>query len=323
MELKQLRSFAAVVRYGSFTEASERLHLSQPSVSAHVRALEEHLGRRLILRTTKRLEVTPLGQEVFRRAEDILELERQMEALCAQDGKRIIRLGASTIPSAYVLPQLLPEFGRAHPEVYFTVQQTNSQGVADGLMDGLFDVGLMGMKPDGQLGCIPFCQDRMVLIAPVSDPCRALHGRQPVPLEELLRLPIILREKSSGSQKTADRFLEAMGIQEEQLHVVARINDQEAIKNLVAGGLGISFISERAARNFVEEKRVLQFDLPVQGKRSLYLAWRQGYILPPHVRAFLSFARRSYPPESRRTAPEWEAAGPESHTGQATVLKSL
>ena len=296
MELKQLRSFAAVVRYESFTEASERLHLSQPTVSAHVRALEEELGRRLILRTTKRLEVTPLGREVFRRAEDILELERQMAALCAQDGKKIIRLGASTIPSAYVLPQLLPEFGRAHPEVYFTVQQTNSQGVADGLTDGLFDVGLMGMKPDERLGCVPFCRDRMVLIAPVSEPCLALHGRQPAPLEELLRLPIILREKSSGSRKAADRFLESMGVREEQLHVVARINDQEAIKNLVAGGLGISFISERAARNFVEEKRVLQFGLPGQGTRSLYLAWRQGYILPPYVKDFLSFARRRYAP---------------------------
>lgn len=319
MELKQLRSFAAVVRYESFTEASQRLHLSQPTVSAHVRALEEELGRRLILRTTKRLEVTPLGREVSRRAEDILELERQMEALCAQDGKRIIRLGASTIPSAYVLPQLLPEFGRTHPEVYFTVQQTNSQGVADGLTDGLFDVGLMGMKPDGQLGCIPFCRDRMVLIAPVSERCLALHGRRPVPMEELLRLPIILREKSSGSQKTADRFLESMGVREEQLHVVARINDQEAIKNLVAGGLGISFISERAAFSFVEEKRVLKFDLPGQGTRSLYLAWRQGYILPPHVREFLSFARKRYAPASRPAGTEPEAADPEIHTGQAAA----
>lgn len=308
MELKQLRSFAAVVRYESFTEASERLHLSQPTVSAHVRALEEELGRRLILRTTKRLEVTPLGREVFRRAEDILELERQMEALCTQDGQRIIRLGASTIPSAYVLPQLLPEFGRAHPEVYFTVQQTNSQGVADGLADGLFDVGLMGMKPDGRLGSFPFCRDRMVLIAPVSEPYLGLHER-PAPMEELLRLPIILREKSSGSRKTADRFLESMGVGEEQLHVVARINDQEAIKNLVAGGLGSSFISERAARSFVEEKRVLQFDLPGQGTRSLYLAWRQGYILPPHVRQFLSFARRQYSLDPRRAGPEREAAG--------------
>jgi len=308
MELKQLRSFAAVVRYESFTEASERLHLSQPTVSAHVRTLEEELGRRLILRTTKRLEVTPLGLEVFRRAEDILELERQMEALCTQDGQRIIRLGASTIPSAYVLPQLLPEFGRAHPEVYFTVQQTNSQGVADGLADGLFDVGLMGMKPDGRLGSVPFCRDRMVLIAPVSEPYLDLHER-PAPMEELLRLPIILREKSSGSRKTADRFLASMGVGEEQLHVVARINDQEAIKNLVAGGLGISFISERAARSFVEEKRVLQFDLPGQGTRSLYLAWRQGCILPPHVRQFLSFARRQYALEPRRAGPEREAAG--------------
>ena len=294
MELKHLRSFAAVVRYGSFTQASEKLYLSQPTVSAHVQALEEELGKRLILRTTKSLEVSPLGQAVYRRAVDILELQRQIVELCAQSGRKVIRLGASTIPSAYVLPQLLPEFGQKHPEVYFTVQQTNSQGVADGLLDGLFDVGLMGMKGDGRLTCIPFCQDRMVLIAPMSEPYLSMAGQLRPPLEQLLEQPIILREEASGSRKTAGRFLDSIGVGEEQLHVVARINDQEAVKNLVAGGLGVSFISEWAARNFVEEKRILKFDLPGQDTRDLYLAHRREYILPSHVKEFLAFAREKY-----------------------------
>lgn len=294
MELKQLRSFAAVVRYGSFTEAAEKLYLSQPTVSAHVQALEQELGKRLILRTTKSLEVSPLGRAVYRRAVDILELQRQIVEVCSQGGRRVIRLGASTIPSAYVLPQLLPEFGQTHPQVYFTVQQSNSQGVADGLLDGLFDVGLMGMKGDERLTCIPFCEDRIVLIAPVAEPYLSMSEQPSPPVAELLKQPIILREETSGSRKTADRFLDSAGIGEEQLHVVARINDQEAVKNLVAGGLGISLISERAARNFVEEKRVLQFDLPAQNTRSLYLAHRREYILPSHVKEFLAFARKKY-----------------------------
>ncbi len=294
MELKQLRSFAAVVRCGSFTGAAEKLYLSQPAVTAHVQKLEEELGKRLILRTTKSLEVTPVGQAVYRRVVDILALERQIVETCAHNDRKIIRLGASTIPSAYVLPQLLPEFGKKHPEVFFTVQQTNSQGVAEGLTDGLFDVGLMGMKAEGQLACIPFCRDRIVLIAPAAEPYLSMSGRTPAPLGELLKQPIILREESSGKRKTADRFLDSMGISEEQLHVVARINDQEAVKNLVAGGLGVSLISERAARNFVEEKRIVQFELPEHDVRSLYLAHRREYILPAHVKDFLAFARRKY-----------------------------
>ena len=294
MELKQLRSFAAVVRYGSFTKASEVLYLSQPAISSHIQRLEEELGKRLILRTTKSLEVTPVGQAVYRRAVDMMALQRQIIELCSHNDRKVIRLGASTIPSAYVLPQLLPEFGQLYPEVYFTVQQTNSQGVADGLLDGLFDVDLMGMKGDDQLTCIPFCKDRIVLITPAAEPYLSIYGQTPAPVAELLKQPMILREESSGSRRTADRFLDSMGIGEEQLHVVARINDQEAIKNMVAGGLGISLISERAAQNFVEEKRVLRFDLPEHDVRSLYLAHRREYILPAHVKDFLAFARKKY-----------------------------
>ena len=194
----------------------------------------------------------------------------------------------------HLLPHLLPEFGTLYPEIYFTVQHTNSQGVLDGLLDGLFDVGLLGLKGDDRLTCIPFCEDRIVLIAPVAEPYLSLRGQQPPPLTELLTQPIILREKSSGSRKTADLFLDSMGIHEDQLHVIARMNDQEAIKNLVAGGLGVSLISERAARNFVEEKRVLKFDLPSNSGRTFYLAYRREHILRPCTKNFLSFAREKY-----------------------------
>lgn len=297
MELKQLRSFVCVVQCGSFTKASERLYLSQPTVSAHIQTLEEELGKRLLLRTTKNLEVTSIGQEVYRRAVDILELQNQMVELCSYKTQRVIRLGASTVPSAYVLPHLLPEFGKLYPEIYFTVQQTNSQGVLDGLLDGLFDVGLLGLKGDDRLTCIPFCKDRIVLIAPVAEPYLSLCGQQQPPLTELLAQPIILREKSSGSRKTADLFLDSMGIHEDQLHVIARMNDQEAIKNLVAGGLGVSLISERAAQNFVEEKRVLKFDLPSNNGRTFYLAYRREHILRPCTKNFLNFTREKYAKE--------------------------
>lgn len=304
MELKHLRSFAAVVRYGSFTRAAEKLYLSQPAVSAHVQALEEELGRRLIVRTTKSLEVTPKGQEVFRLASSILELQRQIVEQCGRSSKTVIRLGASTIPSAYVLPQLLPEFGRLYPEVYFTVHQSNSQGVADGLVEGLFDVGLLGMEGDDRLTYIPFCRDRIVLIAPVAEPYLTMHDLVEVPLAELLAQPIILRERSSGSQKSAGRFLDSLGVREEQLRVTARINDQEAIKNLVAGGLGVSLISERAAQNFVDEKRVLKFDLPGTNARSLYLAYRRDYMLQSHVKEFFTFVQRKF--SSEQTGPAYE-----------------
>ena len=169
--------------------------------------------------------------------------------------------------------------------------------MADGLAEGLFDVGLLGMAGDERLAYIPFCRDRIVLIAPVAEPYLTMHDQPEVPLAELLAQPIILREQSSGSQKSAGRFLDSLGVSEEQLHVTARINDQEAIKNLVAGGLGVSLISQRAAQNFVDEKRVLKFDLPSHDVRSLYLAYRRDYILQAHVKEFLAFAQQKFLPE--------------------------
>ena len=292
MELKQLECFAAVVKYGSFTVAAQHLYLSQPTVSAHVRTLEEELGRRLLIRTTKSLEVTPKGREVYDCAVKMLSLQTRIRRACAPDEEHIIRLGASTIPSAYILPQLLPEFGRRCPDVYFTVTQTNSQGVVEGLADGIFDLGLLGMKGDDRVTCIPFCEDRMVLIAPVNERFLALQ-RENDPLPTLLQEPMILREKGSGSLKTADRFLAGLGITEDKLTVAARVNDQEAIKNLVQSGLGVSLVSERAARSAVEEKRLLQFELPVESRRHLYLAYRRDYILQPHIKAFCRFVETS------------------------------
>jgi len=99
-----------------------------------------------------------------------------------------------------------------------------------------------------------------------------------------------LREKGSGSEKLAEQFLASSGLQEEKLHVVARVNDQEAIKNLVAGGLGVSLISERAAQNFLLEKRILAFELPEYlAARNMYIIYRKDYLLPTYVQEFLRF----------------------------------
>ena len=146
MEFKQLQSFIAVAKYNSFTKAAERLYISQPTISAHIRALEEELRTRLILRTTKSIELTCNGQELYDYAVNIMELRDRMIKHCSEVEKKIIHLGASTIPSAYILPEVLPVYGKDHPEVYFIIHQSDSQTVADGLLDGVFDIGLMGMK---------------------------------------------------------------------------------------------------------------------------------------------------------------------------------
>ncbi len=291
MDFKQLQSFVTVVQEESFTQAASKLFISQSTISTHIRQLETALNTKLILRTTKSLQITPKGRELYEYAQNILELKERMLQACSIESQRIIHLGASTIPSAYILPKLLADFGRLHPDIYFIIHQSDSQGIISGLRDGLFNLGFIGMScEDSDFCCQPFCKDRMVLITPVNEHFLHYKQQKEISLTELLREPLILREKGSGSKKMADNFLAHSDISEDELQIIARVNDQEAIKNLVASGMGISIISEKAAQNFLQEKRLLAFELPQDfSERSLYLIYRQNYLLPSYVKEFLSF----------------------------------
>ena len=293
MEFKQLQSFVEVIRTASFTRAADNLYISQPTISLHIRQLEEELGTRLIIRTTKSFELTPLGRDFFNYAVDILSLRDKMIHNCSAGGRQIISLGASTSPSAYILPQVLPAFGRRFPNTYFNIHQSDSTGIIANVLNGIYDLGLIGMLPESdQLEAIPFCRDRMIIITPVSSHFLEMKARG-ISIEALLKEPIIMRESGSGSQKQADRFLSACRITEDQLNITARINDQEAIKNMVAGGLGISIISERAARNFLSEKRILAFELRAEtAARTFYAIHRRGYILQAPVTSFNEYLKK-------------------------------
>lgn len=170
MDFKQLQSFISVVRCKSFTEAAEELGISQPTISTHIRILEEELNSRLIVRTAKSFEVTPRGTELFECAQNILKLRDDMINRWNGHDSKVIRLGVSTIPSAYILPEVLPTFGKSHEDIYFVVTQSDSRGIIDAVHKGSYDLGLVGMKTDDeQLVFRKFYQDHLVLVAPVND----------------------------------------------------------------------------------------------------------------------------------------------------------
>lgn len=296
MEFKQLQSFVEVVNHQSFTKAADKLFISQPTVSAHITQLEDELNTKLILRTTKSISLTEKGEEVYDYATKILGLKSRMLESCSMQPKNIIHIGASTIPSAYILPNILQEFGTVTPDTYFSIYQNDSQGIIDGLKEGLFDIGMIGMKPeDEEIQCIPFCQDNMIIITPVNDHFLELKYNNNYTIRDLLNEPIIMRETGSGSKKTADMFLEKLGIHDSDINIIARINDQEAIKNMVANGLGISIISELAVKNLLAEKRVLgfPFDKKYSG-RQIYLIYRKDYTLSNQIKDFFKFAKKKY-----------------------------
>ena len=307
MELKHLVSYAAVVRLGSFSRAAEELYIAQPTISMHIRQLEEELQTRLLIRTTKNIELTEKGREVYEYAASILQLRDRILEKCTGGEQRIIRLGASTIPSAYILPEVLPAFVKKHPSVYFTIDQGDSRSVAERLAEGVTDIGLTGMKPASrELEAEPFYEDTVVIITPVREPFLSMKEQGEATLEKLFREPVILREEGSGSLKAASAFLARAGYGEADLQIAARTNDPEAIKNLVAQGMGISMISSKAAENYARENRLLVFSFPeIAGRRTLYIVTRRHAELPETSRSFLRFLKQFYGP-----------AGPEGGHGK-------
>ena len=295
MELKQLESFVAVVEYRSFTEAAKKLYISQPTISTHIQALEKEFESKLFTRTTKTIELTKRGMELYECAVKMLDLRDCLLHKWKSSDEKIIRLGVSTIPSAYILPEFLPEFCKEHPEIFFHSIQSDSKGIIDGVMEDRMDVGLVGMECENEhLACIPFYEDELVLITPVTEHFLELQKKE-FSMAELFKEPIILREKGSGTKKAADLFLEKEGIAKEDLQVVAYMNDPEAIKNSVAAGLGISIVSKKAAENMIREKRLLSFEFSrYTSGRKFYIIYKKDFVLKSFISTFINYIQNYY-----------------------------
>lgn len=295
MELKQLESYVAVVVYKSFTEAAKQLYISQPTISTHIQALEKELGAKLIIRTTKSIELTPRGMELYECAVKMLDLRDTLLYKWKSSDEKIVRLGVSTIPSAYILPEFLPEFCRQYPEIFFHSIQSDSKEIIEGVQEDRMDVGLVGMESeDERLECIPFYEDELVVITPVTEHFLELRKKES-PMSELSKEPIILREKGSGTKKAADLFLEKEGISIDSLNVVAYMNDPEAIKNSVAAGLGISIVSKKAAENMILEKRLLSFEFSrYTNGRKFYIIYKKECVLKPFISTFINYILNYY-----------------------------
>lgn len=317
MDLKQVRSFVEVARVKRFTEAAERLHLSQPAVSAQIRALEKDLGAELLERTTKRVRLTEKGRQFYTYAVRIMELERTAREKMASPGGHVITLGASTIPSSCLLPPVLASYRRERPDCFFRVLQSDSQAAVGLVLDGTVDFAVVGDTPeDPALAVRELCRDRLLIVTPVSEHYMGLkhHGAA---LEQLLEEPVILRENGSGTRKYFDRFLERHGIRREDLNVAACANDLEAVRRMVAGGMGISMMSAFAVQDLIRSGQIIAYQTEEEISRRFCLVWRKKHTLTEDERRFADYLKKHVPqPESDRMERHAASAAPSETQGR-------
>ena len=295
MEFKQLEAFVAVIDYGSFSEAARKLYLTQPTISAHVRSLEEELHTKLILRTTKKTTITTRGYQLYDSAVRMLEIRNNLLENFTGVQKHMIDLAASTIPSSYLLPEILAAFGKTHLDIYFHSIQADSAESINRVLDGTADLALVGQNTrDETCVFLPFCQDELVIATPITNHYLGLQNKS-VTFEDFIKDPIIIREKGSGTKKEMDLFLEQIGVTPSDLNVIARMNDLEGIKKSIVNGLGISILSARSAIDLQKTKQILLFPLEESAhKRTFYIVYSKNRILKPHVRQFIQFVQNFY-----------------------------
>jgi DNA-binding transcriptional LysR family regulator len=287
VSLRQLRVFEAVARRSSYTRAAEELHLSQPAVSMQVRQLEDQVGMPLFERIGKGIGLTEAGREIYHYSRSInralAEMDDVVQSLKGVSRGRLSIAVASTIN--YFAPRVLAEFHRRYPGIHLTLDVTNRERIVRQLESNQVDMVLMGTPPgDVDVAAEPFMANPLVVIAPPDHP---LAGERDIPLARLSSEVFVMREPGSGTRQSLERFLSESGT---LIRHGMQMTRNEAIKQAVRSGLGISVVSVHTIELELETGRLVTLD--VQGfplPRDWYLVYRRGRRLSPAAKAFQDF----------------------------------
>ena len=290
VSVHQLRLLVAVVEHGGFSRAAEALGLSQPAVSHQLKALSTAVGLPVVEIVGRRVELTQAGELLHAHAQRIVaEFEAAGIALDELSGLRRgrIRIAGDTTVAIYVLPDLLGDFRREHPDVELSLGVDNRRGLYDRLVANEADFIVSGrLWPDTAvpLAAEPFLGNELIAIA---SPHHALVGRASVTLAELAREPFIVREPGSGTRETVDEALEQAGV---RCRPVMELASNGAIKRAVARDLGVSILSRFATMLELELGNLVE--LPVEGfplRRQWHLFRVRDRLPGPVETAFLAF----------------------------------
>ena len=286
LNLHLFRMFAAVVRTGSFSRAAEALNISQPAISKGVRDFELQVGCRLLNRTPKGVVPTDEGLALSRHAEALFAVERAAEdELSALRGLHngSLRIGASTTIATYMLARYLGAFHRAYPDVDLFLVSANTRDIAEQMANQEIDIGLVEGPVDMRgLTAEPWLTDVMTLIVGPDHPfARETRPIDPKRLEDDI---MIVREPGSGTREVVVQALAAHGIEPTR---TLEIGSTEAIKQVVAAGVGVSIVSEAAVADQAEQGRLKPIPMrDVTIARSLWRLTSPGRLVMPAARAF-------------------------------------
>jgi len=273
VDINKIGTFLRAAETLSFSETAKQLHLSQPTISHHIRTLEQEMGVVLFTRTNTGLQLTDAGRLLLPWARRLLHDTNNMQAMMSSIQEDIVgelRITCSTTAGKYVLPQMAARFCQRHPGVKVCILACTPEDVTLKLLEGEAHIGVLSREIiDASLESQEFFQDIITLVLPANHRWAFRKIIQP---DDLLEEPLIIREETSGTRRVVLSELAKYDIGLNDLNIFMELGNAEAIVRTVAAGYGIAFVSKLATACPLERGNVV--DVAVDGmdlKRTIYM----------------------------------------------------
>ncbi len=283
--LHQLKVFEAAARHGSFTRAAEELFLTQPTVSMQIKQLTKSVGLPLFEQVGKRLYLTEAGRELFATCRQIFETIAKFEMKVADlKGLKQGQLRLAVVTTAkYFIPRLLGPFCQLYPGIDIALQVTNHEGILERMTANLDDVYIMSQVPEHlDVNFQAFLENPLVVFASANHP---LVNEKNIPIQRLADEPFIMREPGSGTRRAVQQLFDEHGI---TVKVKLELGSNEAIKQAIAGGLGISVLSRHTLLPVVGDLAILDVEnFPI--KRDWFMVYPNGKQLSIVARTYCDY----------------------------------
>ncbi len=287
MDIHQLKIFVSVYKNKSFSRASEQLYLTQPTISDHIKTLEEEFSCRLFDRLGRTILPTKEADALYGHAVDIIERADAVKELIGHFKKEPageLVIGASTIPGTYLLPAVMTAFQKKYPSISFQIIIADSKEVVRKVLAHELLLGIVGAKlNNSQIVYSPLIEDELIVVASSQ-----FTKKQSMSIKEVAVLPMVLREEGSGTRKEIERIFSSKGINIESLNIAGFFGSTDSIKQAVKAGMGVSILSRLSVVDELKHKILKEITLSgMQMKRHFYVVTHKKRTLPAAYTLFL------------------------------------
>ena len=295
IDFRHLETFCRVADLKSFSKAADDLFLTQPTISGHILSLEKSLSLRLFDRTSREVRLTKAGEVFLKYSSKILSFRKDLLNALSEFSQGIrgeLSLGASTIPGEYLLPRLLSDFKKEHPHFIISLKIADTKEIIQYVFQDKVEFGIIGAKLNHpSLHFEKYEEDEIIVVSPPDHP---LTRKKRVNVEELSKVPWIIREEGSGTQMSVEKALRRKGKSLKQFHVVMEMGSTSSVKEGVKAKLGLAFLSKRAVEEEMSQGFLSRID--VEGidliSRQIYIVTHRGRTLSPIGMEFFRFLKR-------------------------------